>query len=231
MKIYAISDLHLSETTDKPMNIFGPRWEGHFDIIRNDWNSKVTDEDIVLLSGDLSWAMKLEEAIPDIALINELPGRKVIIKGNHDYWWSSGSKVRGILYPNMFAISNDAIRIDNVILCGTRGWLINDNNSTPSDKKIYDREIIRLKLSLDAMAKIRREDDIVIGMMHFPPFNSSLQNTELTDLFNEYNITKVVYGHLHGPKSRAEKLVNKGNVNYYLTSCDLVDNKLILINN
>ena len=122
MKVFAISDLHLDSTLSKPMDIFGPGWEGHWDKIRDDWRSKVGADDVVLLAGDLSWAMSLDEALPDIAEVGELPGAKFILRGNHDYWWSAIGKVRKALPQNMFAIQNDCIRIGKLLVCGSRLW-------------------------------------------------------------------------------------------------------------
>ena len=123
MKIFSISDLHLDINNTKPMNIFGPVWENYLDKIVTDWNEKVSNEDIVILAGDYSWAMKLEEVAPDFEFLNKLKGTKIIIRGNHDYWWSSLSKVRALLPENVYALQNDAIKIGNYIFCGNRGWL------------------------------------------------------------------------------------------------------------
>lgn len=231
MKIYAISDLHLSSNSDKPMDIFGEHWEGHFDEIVEDWKTKVEDNDVILLSGDLSWAMKLDEAKADLNLIGALPGRKVIIRGNHDYWWSSYSKVKDALMPNMYAIQNDVLRFDNVLICGTRGWTIPDSKTNATDKKIYDRELLRLRMSLEMMNKVRCDGDKVIGMIHFPPFNTNYLPTEFTRLFNDFQVDTVVYGHLHYSRTKHERLVNIDGVQYHLTSCDLVNNKLVEIAN
>ena len=127
MKIYAISDLHLSTTCDKPMDIFGGNWEGYTEKIISNWKQKITDDDLVLVAGDISWAMKLEEAKPDLEWIDALPGKKIIIKGNHEYWWKSISSVRAILPDSVKALQNDSIKIGNVIFCGTRGWVIPEN--------------------------------------------------------------------------------------------------------
>jgi len=228
MNVYAISDLHLSLNTDKPMDIFGPSWEGHFDIIKSDWQNKVGEDDIVLLGGDLSWAMRLEDAKADIDEIKKLNGKKVILRGNHDYWWSSLNKVRQVLDKDMFAIQNDAIKIQNVIICGSRGWIIPENKTSEEDIKIYERELIRLKMSLEKMKKIRTDNDIVIGMMHYPPFNNNKEVTEFTKLFMEYNVSKVIFGHLHAP-ARLDKISEIEGTKYFLTSCDLVKNKLVKI--
>ena len=224
--IYSISDLHLGSSVDKPMDVFGAKWEGHFEKIKSDWLQKVKEDDVVLLAGDLSWAMTLEEVKPDLRALAELPGQKVILKGNHDYWWQSLSKVRGVLPQGIYALQNDVIRIGKYLICGTRGWTA--EHEKEEDKKIFDRELIRLELSLTAMSKVREEGDIVIGMTHYPPFDVSLQPTPVTDLFTKYGVEQVVYGHLHG-NAYAKKKVYLNRTTYYLTSCDLVDFTLVSI--
>lgn len=224
--IYSISDLHLGTCVDKPMDIFGKKWEGHFDKIKEDWLAKVREEDVVLLAGDFSWAMTLEDVKEDFAKIAGLPGKKVILKGNHDYWWQSLSKVKGILPEGVYAIQNDALRIGKYLFCGSRGWTA--EREKEEDARIYDRELIRLELSLSQMSKMREEGDTVIGMTHYPPFDVSLQPTPVTDLFSKYGVEKVVYGHLHG-NVYAKKQVYLNRSTYYLTSCDLVDFCLVTI--
>lgn len=226
MKVFAISDLHLSFSTDKPMDIFGECWDNYFEKICADWNQKVGDDDIVLIAGDISWAMGLDDAAADIAYIDALRGKKVIIKGNHDYWWSSYSKVKSILSPDMYAIQNNSVKIGNVIIAGTRGW---NKTAKEDDIKIYNRELGRMKLSLDSVEKIRKEGDKVVVMTHYPPFNVDLSNNEMTDVISSYDVDAVVYGHLHGKDCRAERTVYKGKTCYYLTSCDLVDKQLVEI--
>ena len=228
MKVYAISDLHLSTNNPKPMDIFGPAWDNYLDKIESDWNSKVTDEDLVLLSGDFSWAMKLEDVVADFKFLEKLNGKKVIIKGNHDYWWSSISKLRNLLPKNTFALQNDAIKFDDVIICGSRGWLPPEkfDRSSDLDEKIYRREVLRLEMSLKQMEKLREENDKVIAMLHFPPSNTRYQDSEVTALLEKYNVDKVVYGHLHNYDKDLNLKYIKNGVEYYLTSCDLVDNKL-----
>ncbi len=227
MKFYAISDLHISTNTNKPMDVFGGNWVNYLEKIFDDWNSKVTDEDIVLLGGDLSWAMNIEEVHSDIALLTPLKGKKVLIKGNHDYWWSGIGKVRDIMPENFFALQNDCIKFGNVIICGSRLWNVPGTpNFTEQDKKIYLREAERLKLSLKSANSIKKENDVIIALTHFPPFNVSRQDSEYTKLFEEYGVNSCVYGHLHGKNVRADKLVYKNGINYYLTSCDLVSNTL-----
>ena len=224
MKVFAISDLHLSINNPKPMDIFGPVWDGYLEAIESSWNKKVSDDDIVLISGDISWAMKYNEAVPDLEYISRLKGHKVFIKGNHDYWWNSISEVRSNLKNKTYAIQNDAIRFDNVIITGTRGWTCPDQNFTKEDEKIYLREGQRLQLALDYVNSIKRDGDIVIGMLHYPPFNVRHDSSIFTQLYRDSGINTVVYGHLHGKNSRAEHKVNFEGVNYYLTSCDQLQN-------
>ncbi len=230
MKVYAISDLHLSTTEDKPMTIFGARWENSIEKISADWQNKVTEDDVVLLSGDLSWAMSLENALKDISVIKDLKGKKVIIKGNHDYWWNSISKVRANLPENFYALQNDCIKFGNVIINGSRAWSVpGSTDFGEQDKKIYLREYERLKLSFEKVKQIRNDGDVLITMTHFPPFNMAKQSNLYTDLFEENNVDKVVFGHLHGKVSNMEHQIVKNNVKYFLTSCDLVNNTLVEI--
>jgi len=228
MKVFAISDLHLSTNNPKPMDIFGPAWDNYLDKIELDWNKKVEEDDIVLLPGDFSWAMKLEDVKPDMEFLNKLKGKKVILKGNHDYWWSSISKLREILPNNVYAVQNDAIKFDNIIICGSRGWLPPEkfDRSSDLDEKIYRREVLRLEMSLKQMEKLREENDKVIAMLHFPPSNTRYQDSEVTELLERYNVNKVVYGHLHNYDKDLNLKYIKNGIEYYLTSCDLVDNKL-----
>ena len=149
MLVYAISDLHLPGGNSKPMNVFGSQWDDHFERIRADWTSRVTDDDLVLLPGDLSWAMKLEDAREDIQSVASLPGRKVIIRGNHDYWWASISRVRDALPEGMYALQNDAVRVSGITLCGTRGWILPCDTSDAEDERICRRELMRLEMSLE----------------------------------------------------------------------------------
>lgn len=228
MKIFAISDLHLSINNQKPMNIFGPVWEGYLNKIVEDWSNKVTNNDIVLLAGDLSWAMKLEEANLDFEYLKNLPGKKIIVRGNHDYWWSTITKVRNILPNNFYALQNDAIKFDNVIFCGTRGWMQEgDKNFTSEDKKIFDRELIRLEISLKEAKKFQTNNEQIVCLIHYPPFDKNFNGTKFTKLIEDYNVNTVIYGHLHGfLKNKKLKYVLNG-VTYYLTSCDQTNNKLV----
>lgn len=228
VKVFCISDLHLDLTGSKPMNVFGPSWNNYLEEIERDWNEKVSDEDLVLISGDISWAMKLEEFKKDIEYLNKFKGKKILNRGNHDYWWNSITKVRSILPSNMFALQNDYIRFDNVLICATRGWELPERNEPLTDEmeKMLNREYIRCELSLSSMQKHRKDGDIVIFMIHYPPFNSSRQQNTFLDLFEKYKVDIVVYGHLHGDNLRATLYEERNGIKYYLTSCDQVHNKL-----
>lgn len=227
MKIFAISDLHLSVNNPKPMDIFGPAWDDYVENVFADWKEKVSDEDVVLMAGDFSWAMKLEEAVEDFNLLKDLPGKKIIIRGNHDFWWSSISAVRKILPKNFFAIQNDAIKIENSIFCGTRGWILPDENFSVENKKIFDREVLRLEMTLKKAQSLRENNEKVYCMMHYPPMYYK-KDSLFSQLLEKYNVSKVIYGHLHAKKN-PELFYVKNGIEYFLTSCDLVKHKLVLI--
>lgn len=230
MKVYAISDLHLSINNPKPMDIFGEVWNNYLEEIEASWNETVADDDIVLIAGDISWAMTLDGVVPDLEYLGGFKGKKVLLRGNHDYWWHSISAVRKLLPQNMYAVQNDCIRFDNVLVGGSRLWTTPEKDfATAEDKKIYDRELIRIRLSLESMKKMRQDGDKVIFMTHFPPFNSRLAKSPFTDIFAKYKVDCVVYGHLHGKGIRVVPTAEIDGVKYVLSSCDLVDNTLVKI--
>ena len=227
MKIYAISDLHISTNTNKPMDVFGGAWENYLEKIYADWEEKVSDNDVVLIGGDISWAMDLTDAIEDIKTFSALKGKKILIRGNHDYWWKSISRVREALPSGVIALQNDAVKIDGAVICGSRLWSVPGSpDFKEADRKLYERETERLKLSLKNAATMREEGDKLIALIHYPPFNVRREDTAFTSLFEEYGVNAVVYGHLHGKYVRADKVFVKNGIKYYLTSCDQVDNKL-----
>lgn len=228
MKIYAISDLHLSGVCEKPMDIFGGNWENYWEKIRADWQSKVTQEDVVLIAGDISWAMTLEDARVDLEEIGRLNGRKAILRGNHDYWWTSLSKVRSVLPTGMYAVQNDCLRLGRYLICGSRLWSVTDR-AGEQDKKILARELIRLRLSLEAAQKMRKDGDVVIAMTHYPPFDVTMRASEFTKQMSAFGVVHVIYGHLHGKDCRCVPLWNLDGVMYHLTSCDQIGNELALI--
>ena len=227
MKIYAISDLHISTNTNKPMDVFGGNWVGYLDKIKSDWQEKVCDDDLVLIGGDISWAMNIDDAEKDLQTLKDLKGKKILIKGNHDYWWSGIGKVRDILPENFFALQNDSVRFDGVVICGSRCWSVPGSpDFNEQDRKIYLRETERLKLSLSAASKLKQDGDKLIALIHYPPFNVNREDSLFTELFEKNNVDIVIYGHLHGKSVRADKILTKNGVKYYLTSCDQVENKL-----
>ena len=197
MRIFAIADPHLSKAQPKPMDIFGGNWEGHPDVFFERWQETVGDDDLVLIPGDISWAMRLEDALQDLNDIAALPGTKVLLRGNHDYWWSGISKVRAALPARMYAIQNDAMVVHNTIISGARGWLCPGSfNYSEQDEKIYQRERERLKLSLEHAKRLRADRHII--MMHYPPTNQQLEANAITELLIAAQPDAVVFGHVHG---------------------------------
>lgn len=230
MKVYAISDLHLSLSGEKPMVVFGDKWDGYLDKIKVDWQKKVSADDIVLIAGDISWAMKVDDALNDIKFFSELNGKKVMIRGNHDYWWQSITRLRERLPEGVIALQNDAVKIGNYVILGSRGWAVEGApDYKETDEKIFKREVERFRLALFAAEKLREEGDKLIAMIHYPPFNVKRESSAFTDLFEQYKVDKVVYGHLHGKEVKFYPVTVKNGVEYILTSCDLVDNTLVEI--
>ena len=222
MKVFAISDLHLSINNPKPMNIFGEVWEDYLPQIEKSWVEKVGKDDVVLMPGDLSWAMELDGARPDLNYIGSLPGKKVLIRGNHDYWWKSISALRRALPEGVYALQNDSMQFGALTFCGSRGWTIPEGLTAAEDRRIYEREVIRMKMSLAGAAKGR-----IVVLTHYPPFNYRLEDSPFTRLFEEFGVEKVVYGHLHGKNARILPRLIKNGIEYLLVSCDVVKNTLV----
>ena len=209
MNIYAIGDLHLSAVAGKPMGIFGQRWDNHCEKIAHAWRETVRPEDIVIIPGDISWAADFEEVVPDLRFLHELPGRKILLKGNHEHWWSTLKKLNGLTaayhLTSIDFLFNSCIYIEEkqVCICGTRGWQCPDRERTEEfseqDDKIYKREIIRLENSLTKAASYNGE---IIAFMHYPPFNIHHESSGFTELLEKYKVTHCYYGHLHGPAQR-----------------------------
>jgi len=221
MALYAISDLHLAFTTDKPMAIFGDKWLKHDEKIKDNWLSKITDEDTVLIAGDISWSMNQEDSKGDLDWVDSLPGRKIISKGNHDYWWSGITKLNKRYEKTKF-LQNNFYVYEDYAICGSRGWILNTSDKfTEKDKKILDRELIRLRLSLDGAKKAGYEKIIV--MLHYPPANEKREASVFTELFNEYKVEKVIYGHIHGPGLTNAINEELFGVHYIMTASDFLD--------
>ncbi len=232
MAVFVIADLHLSFLENKPMNIFGNNWTNHEEKIQKDWIKKVKENDIVVLPGDFSWATYIENAYLDFEYINKLPGKKLLLKGNHDYWWETLKKMRTYLADNNFKnidfIYNNAYVTDEYILCGTRGWSQTDDGLDP---KLLNREILRLELSLEEARKINEKLDIkkeIVVFMHYPPIIDIKEKdtNEFLKLMNKYNIKRCYYGHLHGTsmENGIEGIVK--NIELKLISADKLDFKL-----
>lgn len=230
MNVYAISDLHLSFTSQKPMDVFGGNWEGHFEKIKSDWLEKVKQEDIVLVSGDISWAMKLDDALVDLRALAVLPGKKVFIKGNHDYWWNGISKLRDKKPDDSFYfLQTDCVRIGEYLIVGSRGWTCPGSAEyTGQDEKLYFREGERFRLAFAQAEKLQREGDKKIALIHYPPFNLKGEDTLFTQTFEQNGVEKVVFGHIHGASYFPLRTQRNG-IEYHLASCDKIGFKLLKI--
>ena len=218
MTIHSIADLHL-DSGGKPMDVFGASWDDHEDRIFANWRALVKGEDLVLIPGDISWAMQLNEAKRYLDMIGELPGTKLILRGNHDYWWSSLTRVRAALPDGMYALQNDSFAFQGVAIAGTRGWTLPQPDSPPEDIKIYDRELIRLEMSLKD-ARRRNPDAPLIAMMHYPPLTPDNAVTGFTGLLQSYGAETCVYGHLHGAALRGAARGEFGGIRYIQVSSD-----------
>ncbi|WP_068471387.1 metallophosphoesterase [Candidatus Protochlamydia phocaeensis] len=238
MSIWAIADLHLSfGVPNKHMSVFGPQWEAYTEKIEQAWRENISEEDLILIPGDISWALRMEEAQPDLDWIGRLPGTKVLLKGNHDYWWGSLSKIKSFLPASCHLIQNNSFTWKGVSIAGTRLWdipqlsfdaIINfqehacvkkltETDQSEESQKIYQRELGRLEMSLKAMspdAKLR------IAMTHYPPIGPNLQETEATRLLEKYGVQICVFGHLHNVKSHLQLFGTHHGIRYYLTACD-----------
>lgn len=228
MSIYAIADLHLSFKNPKPMDIFGSNWTNHESKIKNNWMSKVNENDLVLLPGDFSWAMALNDTYKDFEYLNNLPGKKILLKGNHDYWWNSLKKLKEYLdekeYRNIEFLYNNAYEAEGKIIAGTRGWIIMSKED--NDQKIINRELIRLELSIMEGIKKYGEKPIIV-CMHYPPTNKLLmQNSHFIKLMQKYNVKKCIYGHLHGESHEEAIEGNVGGIELKLVSADYLEFKI-----
>ncbi len=226
MKIFAIADTHLSgDPPSKPMSIFGAHWEGHWAKIKTSWQQQVTDADTVLLAGDISWAMKLPDALVDLNAIASLPGRKIMIRGNHDYWWQTVSKLNNAVDGKIEFLNNNFAVAGEWAICGSRGWVCpEDPLFRASDRPIFTRELLRVEASLSA-ARAAGFSRIIL-MLHFPPFYAQHSETGFAALIAKYNVELCIYGHLH---SESIKNAVTGIINgtaYHLVACDALEFKV-----
>ena len=234
MAIYTIGDMHLSFSENKPMSIFGENWQGHEEKIKKDWAEKVNENDLVVIPGDFSWSTYLKETVKDFEFLNKLPGKKLILKGNHDYWWTTLKSMRKFLKENNFEnidfIYNTAYEFDNYIIAGTRGW----GQTEEEDKKLLKREVGRLELSLKEALKlnINREKEIIV-FLHYPPIiKTNIINNEMSDfikIMKQYNVKRCYYGHLHSSSIREAVEGQYYGIDFKLVSADGLDFKLLKI--
>lgn len=225
--IYAIGDLHFDHSKQKPMDVFGENWINHKEKIVDHWKSCVNDDDLVLVPGDISWALKLDEAVPDLMLIDSLPGHKLFIKGNHDYWWESISRLKSLDLESITFIRNNSYQYKDVGIGGTRGWMSRDSDGfDEGDEKIYKRELLRLDASLSTI-----DDGVTkkIAMLHYPPFDGKLRPNDFVDVLVKHKVEMCIYGHLHaeGLRYAVEGIIN--GVDFKLVSSDFLDFKLKII--
>ena len=230
MAIYVIGDLHLSFNTNKPMDIFGENWQNYEEKIKQDWLLKVKPEDTVILPGDFSWAMYLDETDKDFEFINNLPGKKILLKGNHDYWWTTVTSMRRYIqeqdFENIYFLYNNSYEFENKIIAGTKGWNISEDQE---DIRLTKREVTRLELSIqDGISKYGENKEIIV-FMHYPPLTKNYINTDYTRLMKKYNIKRCYYGHLHANSIQDAVEGNIDGIEYKLVSSDGLDFKLLKI--
>ena len=222
MALYAIGDTHLSLGSDKPMDVFGGAWTGYVDKLRRSFEETVGPEDTVVLCGDVSWGMSLEEARPDFAFLDALPGRrKLLLKGNHDYWWTTAAKMTRFFAENGFStlsiLHNNCHFYWEAALCGTRGWFYEEDRGEHS-AKIFNRELIRLETSLKAAGEREK-----LCFLHYPPLYKGYRCQEILDLLGRYGVKACYYGHLHGPSHRLAIEGRVDGVDYRLVSADYLE--------
>lgn len=217
MAIYTIGDLHLSLGCEKPMDIF-PGWQGYMEKLERHWNTLVRPEDTVVLAGDTSWAMKLEDTVADFSFLQRLPGQKLLLKGNHDYWWTTVKKMERFLQENGFdslhTLHNNSILAEGLAVCGTRSWMFDVGEA--HDEKVMNRELGRLRASLDAA----QEGAERVAFLHYPPVYPNANAQQVIDLLKEYNVKRCFYGHLHGNAIRFAVQGMVDGIEYRLISAD-----------
>lgn len=221
MALYAIGDLHLSLGADKPMDVFGGNWIGYMDKLASGL-SVIGPEDTTVLLGDLSWALDLAGARQDFAWIDQIPGRKIILKGNHDYWWSTASKFYNFCkeqgFSDQFILNNNHYEYENWAICGTRGWFFEEEVSGQHDEKVFKRELLRLEASLKSAGEKPK-----MVFLHYPPKYKGYECPEIISLLEQYDVRRCFYGHLHGP---SHKLAMEGlwnGVDYRLVAADFLN--------
>ena len=234
MSIFVIGDLHLSFNQNKPMDIFGENWIGHEEKIKQDWIKKVKENDLVIIPGDFSWETYLENTELDFNFLNRLPGKKLLLKGNHDYWWTTLTNMKKFLkeknFTNIDFLYNNSYEYEDKIICGTRGWSIADHEA---DKKLISRELIRLEISLKNGIELYGNQKEIIVFMHYPPITKSTilsnQEADFVNLMKKYNVKRCYYAHLHGVSINDAIEGNIEGIEFKLVSADGLDFKLLQI--
>lgn len=233
MSVFTIADLHLSYSSNKPMDIFGPRWENHAERLRENWQNTVKPEDTVIIAGDISWGMRVEDALADLKFIEELNGKKIIAKGNHDFWWQTMKKLYefrdSIGAASIDFLFNNAYVVEDYIICGTRGWFP-ETNYSPDDEKIVNRESARLRTSILAGLELKKENPNreILVFLHYPPAYGGVRCERICEVLHEYGIKRVFYGHLHG--AQKSRIVHQiAGANLALVAADWLDFKPLLI--
>ena len=221
MSLFAIADLHLSLSVNKPMDIFGERWSNHVEKLTENWNETVSENDVVVIPGDISWAINFDEAKADFDYINKLNGTKIISKGNHDYWWSTVSKMNSFLTENSFdtikILHNNHYPYEKYGICGTRGWI--NETSVPADAKVLAREAQRLEVSIKSALQENLEP---IVFLHYPPVFGNESNYDILDVMYKYNVKECYYGHLHGNAHKYAICGEREGINFHLIAADFV---------
>lgn len=225
MALFALSDPHLAIACEKPMDIFGSRWQDHTARLEANWKAEVGVDDTVVVGGDISWAMQLADALPDLQFLHGLPGRKILLRGNHDYWWTSVRKLENLVAEHgldtLEFLRNNAFRVGSDIVCGTRGWLLpEDPEFTMADRKIFDREVGRLQLSLEAAGQIRTPGDRLNVFLHYPPIGRGQAVNGMTGLLARFGVDRCIYGHVHGEAASHCFQGRRESVEYRLASAD-----------
>ncbi|MDD6489124.1 MAG: metallophosphoesterase [Clostridia bacterium] len=221
MSVYAIADLHLSFGTDKPMDVFSG-WQNYTERIQKNWQRLITKDDTVVIAGDISWAMNIKQTYADFDFINKLNGKKIIIKGNHDYWWTTKAKMDSYISDNGFdtisILNNNYFVVDGTALCGSRGWFY--DAETDADMKILNREAGRLRMSIEPAVKAGYEP---VVFLHYPPIYNNIECDEIMNILREYNIKKCFYGHIHGGNAAKKAFVGeKYGIQFRLVACDYI---------
>lgn len=232
MAIYTIGDLHLSFNTNKPMDVFGETWKNYEEKIKKNWIEKVNKEDLVVLPGDFSWAMYLEETEKDFEFINDLPGKKILLKGNHDYWWTTVTSMRKYIEEKGFKqidfLYNNSYEAEGKIIAGAKGWTLSEDEE---DKRLTKRETDRLELSIKKGIEQFGEDKEIIIFMHYPPITKSYLNTSYLQIMKKYGVKKCYYGHLHSNSIKEAIQGNIDGIEFKLVSADSLQFDLLKVTN